>query len=86
MTRALLERELRVAFSPRVQPMWLRVSKWIVFLGVAAWLRQTRPHMFRRWLVGLPLVGVIVHMIFRWKTHGWTQPWGGWNDLAAAQR
>jgi hypothetical protein len=27
-----------------------------------------------------------LHFIWRWKTKGWTQPWGGWNDLEAGNK
>jgi hypothetical protein len=23
--------------------------------------------------------------VVKWKTKGWTQPWGGWNDLDAGR-
>jgi hypothetical protein len=78
-----LRRELRVAFSRHAQPVWLRVIKWIVFIGVTIALRAS-PYLWA-WVFGLPLVGVVVHMVFRWKTKGWRRAWGGWNDLAAGK-
>ncbi len=78
-----IQREGRVAFSPRVQPHWLRVVKWIVFLSLAAALYPTR--FFRHWTFGLPLLGLAAHLFYRWQTRGWTRPWGGWDDLAAGR-
>jgi hypothetical protein len=36
-------------------------------------------------LDSLPLPSIMIHLVYRWKTHGWTRPWGGWSDLEAAQ-
>ena len=74
-----LRREVQVAFSPNVQPMWFRLVKWGVILLVTARYRQ------RRWFpyaVSIALVlALSLHMGYRWKTHGWTQAWGGWDDV-----
>ena len=78
-----IRRELRVAFSKRAQPPLFRVIKWVVFIGSTALLSRTR--FFRYWVVCLPLLGMTIHCLYRWKTHGWTRPWGGWSDLEAAQ-
>ena len=83
----LVKRELRVAFSRHAQPVWFRITKWIVFLGGARWLyRRTdhNPRVFWRWVLGAPLAGLLLHSVYRYKTRGWTQPWGGWNDVATA--
>ena len=74
-----IKREFSVAFSPRAQPVWLRVTKWIVIIGVTCLLRRTPYFWF--WVLGLPALGLVVHFFIRWKTHGWTKPWGGWNDV-----
>lgn len=78
-----LKREMRVAFSTRVQPAWFRVTKWVIFLGMARALFRTR--LFWRWTLGLPLLGLILHLFYRWQTRGWTRPWGGWNDVPEAR-
>jgi hypothetical protein len=80
-TRMAVRRELRVALSRRAQPVWFRLLKWIVVLGVSALLWRT-PY-FWWWIAGGAALGLTVHFIWRWKTRGWTQPWGGWNDLDA---
>ncbi|MBA3531652.1 MAG: hypothetical protein H0T73_07035 [Ardenticatenales bacterium] len=81
--KEVMEKELRVAFSRGAQPVWFRVLKWVLFISLTVALRRSAT--LRVWLLGGPLVGLVVHFIYRWKTAAWTQPWGGWEDLAAAQ-
>ena len=81
--RETIERELRVAFSRRAQPMWFRIAKWLVFLGLSAVLLRTG-HL-RQGLLGATLASLGVHLLWRWKTQGWTRPWGGWTDVEAAR-
>ena len=82
--RKVLKREMRVAFSGRAQPAWFRVLKWAIAVGVSVLLWRT-PY-FWLWMLGAPALGLTVHFIWRWKTKGWTQPWGGWDDLEAAKK
>ncbi len=76
-----LRREVRVALSRRAQPVWFRVLKWVIAVGVGVMLWRT-PY-FWLWMLGGLGLGLTVHFIWRWKTKGWTRPWGGWNDLEA---
>jgi len=76
-----IKRELRIVLSKRTQSLWIRVIKWAIFLGVAIVLYGSA--FFLCWVVGLPLLGLFTHFIYRWKTHNWTRPWGGWNDVDA---
>jgi len=76
-------KELRVMFSGRTQPVPVRVAKWAAFVAIARGLRGTR--WFRRWVFGLPAVGVVAHLFYRRMTRGWTEPWGGWNDVGTAR-
>jgi hypothetical protein len=79
-----LKREARVAFSKKAQPVWFRVVKWVVIvvLVVAYW-----HHPYFWWTVlGVLIVALGLHFVWRWKTKAWTQPWGGWNDLDAGRR
>jgi hypothetical protein len=78
----VVRRELRVAFSRTHQPLPFRIAKWAAFLAVARRLRGTR--WFWVWVLGLPFAGLAVHFFYRSKTYGWRRPWGGWQDLAAA--
>ena len=77
-----ISRELRVMLSGNRSPLPLRVAKWLLFLGLARRLYGTK--WFWAWLLGLPLAGLATHLLYRRKTRGWTQPWGGWRDLEAA--
>ncbi len=83
--RDVLKREARVAFSKKAQPVWFRIIKWTVFLGVSFVLLRSGGAEFWYWLLAATLAGVTVHMIWRWKTRGWSRPWGGWHDLETGQ-
>jgi hypothetical protein len=78
-----LRRERRVACSLRAQPLWFRITKWTVFLTLAAlfW----RQPLFWRCVLAAAALALCLHLFYRWKTRGWTRPWGGWNDLAAGR-
>jgi hypothetical protein len=79
---ATWKREVRVALSRKAQPVWFRVLKWIVIVAavVALW---GSPH-FWLWIFGALAVGLLLHLFWRRQTHGWTRPWGGWNDVETA--
>ncbi len=81
--REQVRKEMRVMFSGRTQPVPARVAKWAAFLAVARGLRGT--WWFRTWVFGLPTVGVVAHLFYRHMTRGWTEPWGGWNDVGTAR-
>ena len=81
--RHALMRELRVAVSRKAQPMGFRVLKWAIAIGLVAYFRRA-PHVWW-WVAGALALGLIVHLVWRTKTKGWTQPWGGWNDLDATR-
>lgn len=74
----MLQRELEVMFSRDAQPVWFRVAKWVVYIGLAAYLRRRGRRGFRLWVIALPLVGLGMHLVYRWRTQGWTQSWGRW--------
>jgi hypothetical protein len=79
-----LKREVRVALSKKAQPIWFRVAKWtvILVLGLLFW----RSPYFWWGLLAAFVIALALHAFWRWKTKGWTQPWGGWNDLDAGRR
>jgi len=79
-----LKREARVAFSRRAQPVWFRILKWVIAIGVSAALWRTP--FFWWWIAGALVLSVSVHLFWRSKTRGWTRPWGGWNDVESADR
>jgi hypothetical protein len=74
-----VKKELKVAFSRDAQPLWFRIAKWVIFMAASNRLRGTR--WFRVWTLGVVLAGLTLHFIYRWKTRGWTEPWGGWADI-----
>lgn len=78
-----IRRELRVALSKKAQPIWFRIAKWVFAISITAVLWGTPA--FGWWLIGALLTGIIVHFTWRRKTRGWTQPWGGWNDIEAGR-
>ena len=82
----MLRREGRVALSKNAQPVWFRVTKWTVFLSGFGFLWHARRDQFWYWLAGGTLTAVLVHGVWRWQTHGWTRPWGGWSDVEAARK
>ena len=81
--RDALMLEARVAFSRKAQPIWFRVLKWTIAIGVG-WYLWRDPH-FWWWILAALGFGVAVHLVWRTKTKRWTQAWGGWSDLDAAR-
>jgi hypothetical protein len=78
-----IKRELRIAFSKKAQPVLFRVIKWVVITGCTALLSRTG--FFWYWVIGLPLLSLTIHFVYRWKTRGWTRPWAGWSDVQASR-
>lgn len=81
--RQQIRRELGVMFSRRHQPIPVRVAKWAAFLVIARGLHGTR--WFPLWAFGLPTAGLLAHFCYRYMTRGWTEPWGGWNDVESVR-
>jgi hypothetical protein len=77
-------REARVALSRRAQPVWFRVLKWVLILAGGAMLWGTR--YFWPVLGAALALSLTLHAVWRWKTRGWTRPWGGWDDVDTAGR
>jgi hypothetical protein len=82
--RSALELELRVALSRTAQPIWFRVVKWILIVSAAVYFWGAPS--FWWWAAALTGVAVGLHLLWRVKTKRWTQPWFGWNDVAATRR
>jgi hypothetical protein len=82
--RTGLKRELRVALSRRAQPVWFRVLKWTILIGLTA--MYWREPYFWLWMAVALGLALSLHFVWRWKTKGWTEPWGGWNDVETANR
>jgi hypothetical protein len=75
--------ELRVALSPRAQPIWFRALKWTVIVSLVIYFWGASH--FWWWVAGAAAVAASLHLLWRSKTKRWTQPWRGWNDLAATR-
>lgn len=75
---------MRVAVSRRAQPDWFRAVKWIVLVAGGRYL-WGRPS-FWWWIGGASVLAITLHLVWRVKTRAWTQAWGGWDDVATAQR
>ena len=75
----LLKKELRVATSLKAQTPWFRIAKWVVILAVGRWMWGHT--YFWPVVLGAIAVSVALHLFWRSKTKGWTQPWGGWDDV-----
>ena len=82
MNAELLQRELRVAFSPRAQPGWFRIAKYLLFFYL---VRRYHGAQYFWPCVGAAFcAGTAIHFFYRHKTCGWTKPWGGWDDIPGA--
>jgi len=78
----LLRREVRVALSPKAQPLWFRVLKWVALFAFIA--RYHAAPWFGPILATCFVAALGLHFFYRWKTCGWSRPWGGWSDVQAA--
>lgn len=72
----MIKREFEIMFAKDTQPLWFRITKWTVLIGLAYLLHGTK--WFWIWVIGLPFAGLVMHLVFRWKTKGWTRSWRGW--------
>jgi hypothetical protein len=81
--RSALGREARVALSRRAQPIWFRVVKWVLVLGLVA--RYWESSTFWMWMGVALVAALLLHLLWRTKTKRWTQPWGGWDDIEAGK-
>ncbi|AQG80474.1 hypothetical protein [Spirosoma montaniterrae] len=70
----VLQREFRVAFHRRSQPVWFRLVKYTVLttLVYIFWHSTTFWGLFALAVVG----GVGLHLFYRYKTNAWTRSYG----------
>ncbi|MFZ4621146.1 MAG: hypothetical protein ACOYNS_11350 [Bacteroidota bacterium] len=73
----IIRRELEVAFSRHAQPIWFRITKWSVIMTAAVYFRKSE--YFIQFILIFFLSGIMLHLLWRYKTKGWTQSWLGWN-------
>jgi hypothetical protein len=78
----VIQREMRVACSRRVQSSRVRILKWTILLAATALFYQSRTYWYA--ILALSFGCFLVHMLYRFKTKAWSQPWGGWSDVETA--
>ncbi len=79
---AAWKREVRVALSRKAQPIWFRVVKWACIAAVVVFLWGSSSFWF--WILGATGLALTLHLFWRWRTKGWTRPWGEWDDVETA--
>jgi len=72
----IIKREIEVAFSKQSQPVWFRISKYIL-LALILYLFWGSKLL---WIILLSLLvtALLLHFWYRYKTHGWTKSYGLW--------
>jgi hypothetical protein len=72
-----LRREIEVAFSKHAQPIWFRITKYIVFISLFYFLWGSK----WLWIIFLCIAvfGLTLHFWYRYKTKRWTQSYGLWD-------
>ncbi len=79
----VIRKEVRVALSKKAQPVWFRLLKWAVIIPVTL-LMASRGY-FWPWILGALAFSLSLHFFYRYKTKGWTRPYGLWNDVEAGR-
>lgn len=73
----VIHREIEVAFSRNSQPLWFRITKWIIIVAGVYFFWGNE--YFWPSIVFLFAIAIMLHFVWRFKTKGWTQSWFGWN-------
>ncbi|MHB1278678.1 MAG: hypothetical protein ACYC1Q_09780 [Bacteroidia bacterium] len=71
------KREFEVAFSKHAQPVWFRIVKYLV-LTCFIYFFWSSPYFWTILSVFF-LLGLLLHLWYRYKTAGWTKSYGGWD-------
>ena len=73
----IIKRELEVAFAQNAQRRWVKILKYVVLAVLIYFLWGTK----WLWIVLIVLFGLafLIHFFYRYKTHGWTKSYGGWD-------
>jgi magnesium-transporting ATPase (P-type) len=76
-TKKILKKEVAVAFLKNTQPVWFRVTKYIL-LSIVVYFTGTQPFFW--WMIAaLFVLSLVIHFCYRYKTKGWTKSFGMWN-------
>jgi hypothetical protein len=73
----IIKREFEVAFSRHAQPVWFRISKYVL-LGITMYFFG-RSKLFWIIIAGLFVMALVLHFWYRYKTEGWTKSYGMWD-------
>jgi len=73
----ILKREYEVAFSKNAQPLWFRILKYVL-LGCFIYFFWNSK-LFWIILTIVFILSLSLHFWYRFKTHGWTRSYGGWD-------
>ena len=71
-----IKRELQVAFSKHSQPIWFRILKYILLVGIVFCLWGTK--LLCVMLLIMFAFAMLLHFWYRYKTQGWTKSYGLW--------
>jgi len=71
-----LKQEFKVAFSLKTQPLWFRILKWSLFLGICFVFSESK-YLIHGIIISFG-AGLTMHFIYRAQTKTWTQSWGLW--------
>jgi hypothetical protein len=74
------QREKYVALH--AQSLRFRLVKYIILVTLAVVLFRWRGGVATlKVFLGLAVLGLGIHFLFRWKTKAWTQPWGPYKKI-----
>lgn len=64
------------------QSFRFRLVKWIILIAVGYCVFLWKGWAGVGWLVlSGAILGIGLHFVLRWKTRGWTQPWGPMKEV-----
>ena len=74
--KKIIKREFEVAFSKHAQPVWFRITKYIVLSFIIYFFWGTQ----LLWIILITLfaLSLILHFWYRYKTNGWKKSYGLW--------
>ena len=72
----IVKREFQVAFSKDAQPVWFRILKYMIIGSLMYFFWNTL--FLWIFMIVLFILGLGLHMWYRYKTEGWTKSYGMW--------
>jgi hypothetical protein len=81
----IVKREMEVAFSKQAQPVWFRITKYVLLGCILYFFWGTK--LLAIILLTLSAFSIFLHFWYRYKTSRWTKSYGLWkHDKKGAQR